>query len=64
MIEERRRKHFVLTPLGEKRDDDDDLYGTGLLYGLHIRRTGQNPPRVPSACWWVLTTANAAETTA
>jgi hypothetical protein len=27
-----------------------------------IRRTGHNPPRGPSAGWWVLTTANAAGT--
>jgi hypothetical protein len=31
-------------------------------YGLHIRRTGHNPPRGPSAGWWELTTANAAGT--
>jgi hypothetical protein len=37
-------------------------HGTGLLYGLHIKRTGHNPPREPSAGWWVLTTANAAGT--
>jgi hypothetical protein len=37
-------------------------WGTGLPYELHIRRTGHNPPRVPSAGWWVLTTANAAGT--
>jgi hypothetical protein len=36
--------------------------GTDLPYGLYIRRTGQNPPRGPSAGWWVLTTANAAGT--
>jgi hypothetical protein len=29
-------------------------------YGLPTRRTGHNPPREPSADWWVLTTANAA----
>jgi hypothetical protein len=34
-------------------------WGTGLPYGLHLRKTGHNPPRGPSA-WWVLTTANAA----
>jgi hypothetical protein len=28
----------------------------------NIRRTGHNPPRGPSADWWVLTTANAAGT--
>jgi hypothetical protein len=28
----------------------------------HIRKTGHNPPRGPSADWWVLTTANAAGT--
>jgi hypothetical protein len=33
-------------------------FGTGLPYGLHIRRTGHNPPCGPSAGWWVLTTAN------
>jgi hypothetical protein len=27
--------------------------GTVLTYGLHIRRTGYNPPRGPSAGWWV-----------
>jgi hypothetical protein len=31
-------------------------------YGLHIRRTGHNPPRLLSAGWWVLTIANAAGT--
>jgi hypothetical protein len=31
-------------------------------YGLHIRRTGHNPPRRPSADWWVLTTAIASRT--
>jgi hypothetical protein len=36
--------------------------GTGLPYGLQIRRPGHNPPRGPSASWWVLTTANAAGT--
>jgi hypothetical protein len=35
-------------------------WDTGLPYGLHIRRKGHNPPRGPSAGWWVLTTANAA----
>jgi hypothetical protein len=35
-------------------------WGTGLPYGLHIKRTGQSPPHRPSAGWWVLTTANAA----
>jgi hypothetical protein len=34
-------------------------WGTGLPHGLYIRRTGHNPPRGPSAGWWVLTTANA-----
>jgi hypothetical protein len=34
-------------------------WGTSLLYGLHIRRTGHNPPRRPSAGCWVLTTAHA-----
>jgi hypothetical protein len=38
------------------------LLGTGLLHGLHIRRTGHNPPCGPSAGWWVLTTANTAGT--
>jgi hypothetical protein len=37
-------------------------WGTGLPYGLHIKRTGHNPPRGPSAGWWVLTTPNAAGT--
>jgi hypothetical protein len=37
-------------------------WGTGLPYGLHIRRTGQNLLRGPSAGWWVLTTANTAGT--
>jgi hypothetical protein len=37
-------------------------WGTGLPYGLPTRRTGSNPPRGPSAYWWVLTTANTAET--
>jgi hypothetical protein len=36
-------------------------WGTGLPYGLHIRRTGHNPPHGPHA-GWVLTTANAAGT--
>jgi hypothetical protein len=38
------------------------LLGTNHPYGLHKRRTGHNPPRGPSADWWVLTTANAAGT--
>jgi hypothetical protein len=29
-------------------------------HGLHIRRTGHNTPRGPSAGWWVLTTVNVA----
>jgi hypothetical protein len=33
-------------------------WGTGLPYGLHIKRMGHNPPRGPSAGWWVLTTVN------
>jgi hypothetical protein len=37
-------------------------WGTGLPYGLLIRRTGHNPPREPSAGWWVLTTAYATGT--
>jgi hypothetical protein len=37
-------------------------WGTGLLYGLHIRRTGHNPPRGPKTDWWVLTTSTAAGT--
>jgi hypothetical protein len=37
-------------------------WGTGLPYGLHIRRTGHNPVRRPSVGWWVLTTANVAGT--
>jgi hypothetical protein len=28
-------------------------WGTDLPYGLHIRRTGYNPPRGPIAGWWV-----------
>jgi hypothetical protein len=32
----------------------------GLLYGLHIGRTSLNRPPEPSAGWWELTTANAA----
>jgi hypothetical protein len=35
---------------------------TGLLYGLHIRRTGHNPPRGSNAGWWMLTIANATKT--
>jgi hypothetical protein len=35
------------------------MWSTGLPFGLHIRRTGHNPPRRPAG-WWVLTTANAA----
>jgi hypothetical protein len=31
-------------------------------HGLHIRRTGHNPPRGPIAVWWVLKIANAAGT--
>jgi hypothetical protein len=45
--------------------DDDRLMpitGTGLPCGLHIKRTGHNPPHGPSADWWVLATANAAGT--
>jgi hypothetical protein len=34
-------------------------WGTGLLYVLHIRRPGHNPPREPSGGWCVLLTANA-----
>jgi hypothetical protein len=37
-------------------------WGTGLPYVLHIRRMDHNLPRRPRAGWWVLTTANAAET--
>jgi hypothetical protein len=37
-------------------------WGTGLPYGLHIKRTGHNPPRETDASWCVLTTANAAGT--
>jgi hypothetical protein len=29
------------------------LLGTGLPYGFPTRRTGHNPPRGPSADWWV-----------
>jgi hypothetical protein len=32
------------------------------LMDYTLRRTGHNPPRGPSAGWWVLTTANAAKT--
>jgi hypothetical protein len=35
--------------------------GTGLPYGLHVRRTDRNAPGGPSVDWWELTTANAAE---
>jgi hypothetical protein len=28
-------------------------WGTGLPYGLQIRRTGYNPPHGPSEGWWV-----------
>jgi hypothetical protein len=38
------------------------LLGHRPPYGLHIKRTGHNPPREPSAGWWVLTTGNAAGT--
>jgi hypothetical protein len=38
------------------------LLGYRPSYGLHIKRTDYNPPREPSAGWWVLTTANAAGT--
>jgi hypothetical protein len=37
-------------------------WGRGLPNGLPTRRTGHNPPREPSADWWVLTIANAAGT--
>jgi hypothetical protein len=37
-------------------------WGTGLPYGLHIKRTDHNPPRGPSAGWWVVTTAITART--
>jgi hypothetical protein len=37
-------------------------WGTGLPQRLQTTRTGHNPPRGPSADWWVLTTANAAAT--
>jgi hypothetical protein len=33
-------------------------------YGLHIKRTGHNPPRGPSVDCWRLTTTNAAGTDA
>jgi hypothetical protein len=39
-----------------------NCWGTGLPYGLHLRRTGHNPPSRPSASWWVLTTSNTAGT--
>jgi hypothetical protein len=39
-----------------------NCWDTDLPYGLHIRRTGHNPPCRPSADWWVLTTVNAAGT--
>jgi hypothetical protein len=39
-----------------------NCWGTGLPYGLHIRRTGHNPPIGPSAGWWVVKTANTAGT--
>jgi hypothetical protein len=29
-------------------------WGTGRPYGLHIRRTGHNPPRGSSVGWWVI----------
>jgi hypothetical protein len=29
-------------------------WGTTFPYGLHIRRTGRNPPSGPSAGWWVI----------
>jgi hypothetical protein len=32
------------------------------LWFTQRKRTGHNPPRGPSARWWVLTTANAAKT--
>jgi hypothetical protein len=57
---------LLLVPLMESESSSSPAYlcphswGTGLPYGLNIRRTGQNPPRGPSAGWWVLTTANAA----
>jgi hypothetical protein len=37
-------------------------WGTGLPYELPTKRTGHNPPRLTSADWWLLTTANAAGT--
>jgi hypothetical protein len=38
------------------------LLGTGLPYGLHIRKMGHNPPREPIVDWRVPTTVNAAGT--
>jgi hypothetical protein len=37
-------------------------WGTGLPYGLHIRKTGANLPDGTSAGWMVLTSLNAAGT--
>jgi hypothetical protein len=37
-------------------------WGIGFSYGLHLRRTGHNPPRAPSVDRWALTNANAAGT--
>jgi hypothetical protein len=37
-------------------------WGTGLPYRLNMRRTDHNPPRGPSAGWWVPTTSNVAGT--
>jgi hypothetical protein len=37
--------------------------GTGLLYELHMRRKGHNPPRRPSVDWLLLKTANADRST-
>jgi hypothetical protein len=37
------------------------LLGHGLPYGSHIKRM-DNPPREPSADWWLLTTTNATGT--
>jgi hypothetical protein len=67
----RRSKHIVPTPLqGEKvithhHHQPINVPTTGaqaFLWITHIRKKGYNPPRGPSACWWVLMSAKAAGT--
>jgi hypothetical protein len=58
----RRRKYFILALCLHYYHQPINVPAAGeQAFRLHIRRTGHNPPREPSADWWVLTT-NAAGT--